>query len=117
MRQHFSHTDPPPYTSHPPSNTADVDERDIPPLLRGVQWFSLCVEAEYCASLQQPGSGVVVWRLIVNPPLVLENQLPVPADATVWERTSVCLWCWCVCGVGVFVVDVLYGYICCICVL
>ena len=30
------------------------------------------------------------WQLVARPPLVLENQLPVPGTFLVWEQPKVC---------------------------
>ena len=35
------------------------------------------------------GGGIIDWRLVVGPPLTMENQLPVPIELSVWERTRV----------------------------
>ena len=52
-------------------------------------WLSLAVEGEVVAGDSAGEEPLTDWRLVVGPPLLLENQLPVRATYLVWERSQV----------------------------
>ena len=50
-------------------------------------WFSLTVEGDILAGSKE-SVPQTDWRLVVAPPLVVKNQLPVPGSLLVWEAPS-----------------------------
>ena len=53
-------------------------------------WLSLSVEAEVFPETSTNGFAPLTdWQLVARPPLVLENQLPVPGTFLVWEQPTV----------------------------
>ena len=53
-------------------------------------WLSLSVEAELFPETRTNGFAPLTdWQLVARPPLVLENQLPVPGTFLVWEQPQV----------------------------
>lgn len=46
-------------------------------------WLSLIVEGDVLPS--DGGEPLTDWRIVVSPPLVIQNQLPVTGSFLVWE--------------------------------
>lgn len=51
-------------------------------------WISATVEAEQLPGVSR-SETLTDWRIIVAPPLVLDNQLPLRGSFLVWERPKV----------------------------
>ena len=51
-------------------------------------WLSLNVEGDMVAS--DGLDPLTDWRIVVAPPLVLQNQLPVRGTCLLWEEPKVC---------------------------
>ena len=52
-------------------------------------WVSVTVEAEQLPGLSRADT-LSDWRIVVAPPLVLDNQRPLRGSFLVWERPKVC---------------------------
>lgn len=50
-------------------------------------WLSLTMEGD--ALPNDGGEPLVDWRIVVAPPLILQNQLPVKGSFLIWEQFAV----------------------------
>lgn len=51
-------------------------------------WLSVTVEAEPLLGVSRKET-LTDWRIVVAPPLVLDNQLPLRGSFLIWERPKV----------------------------
>lgn len=52
-------------------------------------WLSMNVEGD---DVSRDGSDILTdWRIVVAPPLTVQNQLPIPGTLMIWEKPEVCL--------------------------
>lgn len=53
-------------------------------------WVSVTVEGEaFDEAEHPPRQPLTDWRIVIAPPLVIENTLPIGGNFIVWERTEV----------------------------
>lgn len=50
-------------------------------------WLSMTVEGDVLSG--DGGEPLIDWRIVVAPPLVIQNQLPVAGSVIVWEQAMV----------------------------
>lgn len=56
----------------------------------GPVWLSITVEGEVFDEADRPAlQPLTDWRIVVSPPLILENTLPISGSYIVWERPEV----------------------------
>jgi len=75
---------------HTTTACLQAGEGQSQPLADSPLWLSLSVEAEVFPETRTNGFAPLTdWQLVARPPLVLENQLPVPGTFLVWEQPKV----------------------------